>query len=157
MVKFFSWWKRDKNSRATGMKGRKKRSESRDKPIDQAMLDIEAKLIAQGGAVIDLTGQGVKEKSAEDIERQRRAREFEKIGDACYASDKCLQAIEAYQKALEIYPDEVLYQNIGSCYYAMGQFEKGISYLEKAIEINPNSEKARKNLEKVKAYLKSQR
>lgn len=137
MVKFFD-------------RGKKKKPQSKEKPIDQAMLDLMAKIKAQGGVVVNgTTGQ---ELSDDDIKREQRAREFEKIGDAHYARNEYLQAIEAYKKALEIYPDEVLYMNIGNAYCSMGEFETGIPYLEKSLEINPHYERAKKNLETAKAY-----
>ncbi len=137
-------------------RGKKEKPESKEKPKDQAMLDAMAKFKEHGSKVIMVSGGEIKELSAADIERQQRAREFEKIGDAHYERGEFSQAINAYKKALEIHPDEILYMNIGNAYCSMDQFDEGIPYLEKSLEINPNYDRARKNLEAIRAFLASQ-
>jgi tetratricopeptide (TPR) repeat protein len=138
-------------------RGEKKKTESKEKPVDQVFLDMAAEALKHGSKVVTVSGGQVKELSAADIERQQRAREFEKVGDAHFELGQYPQAIEAYKEALEIYPDEVLYMNIGNAYCSMAQYDVGIPYLEKALEINPNYERARRNLQAVKDYLASQR
>lgn len=142
MVKFFG-------------RGKKEKPQSKEKPLDQAVLDLMAEIKSKGGLVFDTsTGE---EMSCSNIELQQKARKFEKIGDAHYARDDYPKALEAYKKALDIYPDEVLYMNIGNAYCAMGQFEVGIPYLENSLEINPDYERAKKNLATVKAMRDMQR
>ncbi len=137
-------------------RGQKKKPESKEQPPDQAILDIMAQMKAKGGSVIHVDGGVLKELSAADIERQQRAREFEKIGDAHFTRDEFPEAITAYKKALDIFPDEVLYMNIGNAYVSMGDFDTGIPYLEKSLEVDPNYERARKNLESAKLYRNKQ-
>jgi tetratricopeptide (TPR) repeat protein len=119
-----------------------------------SLLGMVSQIQSQGGQVIKVVDGELKEISGDEIELQKRAREFEKIGNDHYAQENYPQAIKAYQNALEIYPDEVLYMNIGNAYCSMGQVEVGVAYLEKSLELNPAYERTKKNLEAARAMLR---
>jgi len=127
-------------------------SRSKDSNVlgEQGLLDLAASIKAGGGNVVTFGAGGLQELSGKDIERQQKARKWEEIGDAHFQKDEFRQALEAYNKALEIHPDEILYMNIGSVYGSMGNFDLAIEYYEKSLKINPNYDRARKNLEEVK-------
>lgn len=90
-----------------------------------------------------------------DVSKWNEARVYEKIGDAHYANDEYHEAINAYQKALDIYPDEILLMNIGNAYASMGRYDVATQYLEKSLKFNPDYERARKNLETVQGLLRN--
>ncbi len=119
------------------------------------LLDLAADIQATGGSVATFDAGGVQELSRGDIERQQQARKWEKIGDASFHKGDLPHALEAYQKALEIYPDEVLYMNLGSVYGSMGDLDHAIEYLERSLAINPGYERARANLEEVRRLRRS--
>jgi tetratricopeptide (TPR) repeat protein len=52
------------------------------------------------------------------------------------------KAVEAYEKANKIEPNEDVYYNMGIAYAKLGKFEKAIEVCKKAIEIKPDKNEA---------------
>jgi tetratricopeptide (TPR) repeat protein len=75
---------------------------------------------------------------------------FNLIGRVYYHKQAYDQAIEAYQKAIEINPkDDEAYYNMGNAYDDKQAYDKAIEAYKKAIEINPKNDKAYANMENV--------
>ena len=69
------------------------------------------------------------------------------LGDALVAQDKKLEAIKAYQSALDLEPEDFssLY-NMASLLAALGQPDEAIDYLGRALQVKPQSGSAHYNL-----------
>jgi tetratricopeptide (TPR) repeat protein len=66
-------------------------------------------------------------------------------GNQNYHKGEFKKAIEAYEKAIDIKPDEEAYHNMGIAYIMLNEkvsFEDAIKAYEKAIEINPDYDTA---------------
>jgi tetratricopeptide (TPR) repeat protein len=62
------------------------------------------------------------------------------MGSAYAGLSEFEKAIETYEKAIEINPDnDEAYYDIGSAYINLGEFEKAIEICKKAIKNNLNS------------------
>jgi tetratricopeptide (TPR) repeat protein len=69
------------------------------------------------------------------------------MGNAYEKKEEYDNAIEAYQKAIEINPKyDKAYNNMGNAYYSLGQFNESIKALSMALHINPNNSLAYSNL-----------
>jgi tetratricopeptide (TPR) repeat protein len=70
-------------------------------------------------------------------------------GNQNYHKGEFKKAIEAYEKAIDIKPDEEAYHNMGIAYIMLNEkvsFEDAIKAYEKAIEINPDYDTAYYNM-----------
>ena len=60
------------------------------------------------------------------------------LGNTHYEAGQWVQAIAAYQKAIELDPNyQAAYANLGVTYYQQQQFDLAASQYEKALELNP--------------------
>ena len=72
------------------------------------------------------------------------------IGNALQAMGKLQEALDWYQKALEIKPDFVeVYANLGTIFAQQRQWEQAISYYRRAISVKPDFAGAYRNLAKI--------
>jgi len=68
----------------------------------------------------------------------KRYEAYNDIGVTYSDNKEYNKAIEAYQVAIEIDPNnDIAYYNIGNAYYAKGEFYKASKVYEKAVNINP--------------------
>jgi len=84
-------------------------------------------------------------KMAAERDWQAIAEQYNNEALALYDSGEYEQAIELYDKAIELEPKgiedaEVCYFNRGRAYHKLGDYQKAIGDYTKAIELNPNSE-----------------
>lgn len=80
-------------------------------------------------------------KEASGIIDEQAAVAYHNLGYAYELDDKNELAIEAYQKAVERNPLQVVsLQNLGKLLYYRGSYEESIKYGEKALEIDPRNE-----------------
>ena len=76
-----------------------------------------------------------------------------KLGNTLMDSARYSEAVDAYQKALDIDPKNVdVRVDMGTCYRNSGKPDVAIKEFKKAIEINPKHINAHKNLAVVLAY-----
>ncbi len=69
------------------------------------------------------------------------------LGDALMDSGRYGEAIDAYQKGLELDPKNVNARvDMGTCYRGVKQFDKAAEEYRKAIKINPNFPTSHRNL-----------
>lgn len=86
-----------------------------------------------------------------DLQRLAESVSYTIRADAAARSD-IDEAARLYQKAFELNPyDEIPIMSYAICLSRQGQIREAISWCEKAVRANPNSERARRNLQ----YLKS--
>jgi len=69
-----------------------------------------------------------------------------KLGNEYYDKGDYDKAIDCYQKAIDIKPDDEAYYNMGIVYDAKGDYDKAIEYYQKAIELNPNDNETYYNM-----------
>ena len=71
-------------------------------------------------------------------------------GRACLDKGKYDDAIEDYDKAIALAPnDAIAYYNRGVAYYEKGDKEQAIADFRKALEINPSYENAKEGLKRL--------
>ena len=76
-----------------------------------------------------------------------------KLGNTLMDAARFSEAIDAYQKALEIDPKNVdVRVDMGTCYRNSGKPDIAIKEFKKALEINPNHVNGHKNLAVVLSY-----
>jgi protein O-mannosyl-transferase len=69
------------------------------------------------------------------------------IGVVLARNDKIEEAIEHYQKSLDIKPDDAdTHNNLGFALIRQGKFEEAVSHFKESVTINPNNEFSRINL-----------
>ena len=69
------------------------------------------------------------------------------LGDALMDSRRFGEAIEAYQKGLELDPKNVNARvDMGTSFRAIGKFDKAVEEYRKALKVNPNFPNGRRNL-----------
>jgi tetratricopeptide (TPR) repeat protein len=119
--------------------------------------DTYSKLLSQElySKLIEASNEGKSDQITEDIPFLESLKEeltgdwslYSLIGNAYDNKEEYDNAIEAYQKAIEINPkkDEAYY-NMGIAYYSLGQFDEVIKALSMALHINPNNSSAYSNL-----------
>jgi Flp pilus assembly protein TadD len=60
-------------------------------------------------------------------------------------------AIERYQRALKLAPDDVeAHNNLGYTLASEGHLDEALPHFERALALNPSDENARRNLEQIK-------
>jgi tetratricopeptide (TPR) repeat protein len=77
----------------------------------------------------------------------QKYRPLANLGTALKDAGKVTEAIECFNKALELKsePSEI-YNNLGTAYNKLGRIEESIQYYKKALELNPNLTAAHYNL-----------
>ncbi len=79
-------------------------------------------------------------------EQPQNAMAWTQLGNFYYDSDQYHNAIEAYEKSINIDPDSPnVLTDLGIMYRRAGQSEKAISYFDKAIKADPKHEMSRLN------------
>jgi peptidoglycan/xylan/chitin deacetylase (PgdA/CDA1 family)/TolA-binding protein len=72
---------------------------------------------------------------------------LDREGQQLYREKKYDQAVQKFQKALELKPsDPVLLNNLGFVYYVMGRYDDALSYLEKTLAADPKRKEAHGNI-----------
>lgn len=56
------------------------------------------------------------------------------------------EAIELFNKSLELVDDPIIYNNLATCYVHLGEPEKGMEWAKKAVAGEPNNEETKQNL-----------
>lgn len=80
-------------------------------------------------------------------EKQReRAKVYLQEAEKYYLTDKIPEAIEAYNKGLELLPSSEGYLNLGIVYSALGQYREAIEAYRKAISLDNNNAQAHSSL-----------
>lgn len=70
-----------------------------------------------------------------------------KLGNVLMDSQRYNEAIDAYQKALDLDPKNVPVRvDMGTCYRGIGKFDKAVEEYRKALKIDPNFPNAHRNL-----------
>ncbi|MDP1675326.1 MAG: tetratricopeptide repeat protein [Bacteroidota bacterium] len=113
---------------------------------DEAALEIERlrKKLTETKSEQEKINQQKEYKTATEV---LTASNLFRAGFQAFDSHEYDKAIQLFQKAMEINPnDPLLNNNLGSAYYKSGNYGKAIQYLEKAIEINPQYSMAFNNL-----------
>lgn len=91
--------------------------------------------------------------SISDLERLAESVSFTIRADEASNTDLA-QAAELYKKAFELNPfDDIAIMSYGVALAMQGSVREGIKWIEQALEVNPNSERARRQLEGFKSYL----
>ena len=68
-------------------------------------------------------------------------------GVTCYNRSEIVNAIQAYQKVIELDPNYIeAYNNLGIIYQEIGKPEEALKTYQKAVQINPRYEKAYNNM-----------
>jgi Tfp pilus assembly protein PilF len=76
-----------------------------------------------------------------------------KLGDALMDSQRFVEAIDAYDKALALEPKNVnVLVDQGTCYRGVGKFDKAVEQYRKALKIDPNFPNGHRNLAVVLSY-----
>lgn len=77
------------------------------------------------------------------MDEHLKAEEYYNLGVIHYNNKEFKEAIDCFNKAIELNPDSSeTYYKLGSTYYEMQEFDEAINFLEMAIELNPDSSKA---------------
>ena len=66
-------------------------------------------------------------------------------------------AIAAYKKSAELFPDEATYYNIGLIYEDKQQYNEALKYYNKALELNPKYDSALEGRERILSKLKEKK
>lgn len=75
------------------------------------------------------------------------------LGNALMDSNRFVEAVDAYQKALALNPKDVNVRvDLGTCYRNSGRPQQAIEEYRKALKINPNHINANRNMGVVLAY-----
>jgi cytochrome c-type biogenesis protein CcmH/NrfG len=83
----------------------------------------------------------------------KNAQAWISLGDALMDSRRFGEAVEAYQKGLELDPKNVHARvDMGTCYRGIGQFDKAVDEYKKAIKLDPNFPNAHRNLAVVLSF-----
>ncbi len=64
---------------------------------------------------------------------------YRTLGALLYAKGETIEAITATQQGLQVRPDPMLYNNLGTFYYALGQYAQSVSAFERAVDTGGNS------------------
>tara|TARA_B100000809_G_scaffold254209_1_gene291138 strand:- start:254 stop:721 length:468 start_codon:yes stop_codon:yes gene_type:complete len=79
--------------------------------------------------------------------KNHEANYYYNLGNTYRQQDRLEEAIEAYNKAIEIKPDyHLAYHNLGNTYRRQGKYDQAIEAYNKAIEIKPDYHLAYYNL-----------
>jgi len=82
-----------------------------------------------------------------------RAYELDRKGQQLYREKKYDQALEAFQQAVQLKPnDPVLLNNLGFIYYKMNRYDDALAWLEKTLAADPKRKEAHGNIAEL--YLK---
>ena len=77
----------------------------------------------------------------------KNAQAWISLGDALMDSRRFDEAVDAYQKGLELDPKNVNARvDMGTCYRGIGKFDKAVEEYRKAIQINPSFPTSHRNL-----------
>lgn len=77
----------------------------------------------------------------------REAETYNNLGVELAQQGKTTDAIAAFERAIELYPDyENAYNNLGLAYASVGQFSEAANAFREAIAINPNNPENYSNL-----------
>ncbi|MGB3514347.1 MAG: tetratricopeptide repeat protein [Microcoleaceae cyanobacterium] len=88
--------------------------------------------------------------SQQIVQIKPQPKAYKIIGNALQAMGKLEEALDWYNRALEIKPDFVeVYANLGTIFAQQKQWEKAISYYRKAISVKPEFAGAYRNLGKI--------
>ncbi|MGB3404534.1 MAG: tetratricopeptide repeat protein [Microcoleaceae cyanobacterium] len=72
---------------------------------------------------------------------QKTANDYFNQGNQCKQSEQYQDAVEAYEKAIELNPNfSWYYHNLAEVFFELEEWEKSSNYFQKACEINQNSE-----------------
>ncbi|VVH65315.1 hypothetical protein BSPLISOX_2021, partial [uncultured Gammaproteobacteria bacterium] len=106
-----------------------------------AIFSIDEKSLFQdiyGFSMVNDVNHSIYEKTAE---------EYLLEGNRDYQKNKFKEAIKAYEKVIEIEPNNNwAHYNMGLAYYGLGKFKEAIKAYEKVIEIEPNNNWAHHNI-----------
>ena len=71
---------------------------------------------------------------------------FENMGNVYAQQGNYQEAVNYFQKALQIEPYYTTYSNLGAAYFFLKQYAQAVPMFEKAVELNPNDSSAAVNL-----------
>lgn len=87
------------------------------------------------------------EQNKEDEQKLEAFRQIVEKGNTAYESADYTQALDCFQKAIEISKDDAsLYNWLGVCYQKLNQPEQALNAFQQAVGLEPNSSKAQNNL-----------
>lgn len=97
-----------------------------------------------------------KQKIKADVKRNEEkftATQYVEKGNSCFDAQKFAQALDYYNKAIELNPqNDEAWNNAASAYYKLNTYEKAVEYYRKSVELNPKNNIIVRRLKEGNAY-----
>ena len=89
-----------------------------------------------------------------DLERLRESVKFTRDADEAASQGNMAEAARLYRRTTELNPyDDLALMSYGVALAKQGDLREGIKWVEKAVSVNPKNERARRNLQAMRANL----
>lgn len=133
------------NPSSTRVKKSKKKSSSDKKKSSKKSDDSSKKEIAGFPLTQNDDGYEYPEvpdnfnfKNLSESDRKIVATEFKSVGNKYFAQKKFDNALDFYQRALDVYKDPVFYSNRAACYSSLEEYDKVVQETTKALGLRPD-------------------